>query len=602
MADWISPLQRGFLHGRSMLHNVMDVEQAAMEVSLQDADAAMLLFDFAAAFPSLGPELIEETLAHLGLPAEVLATVAALYDGNHCSLIAGGCRHRGFPMLRGLRQGCPLSPLLYVLVADSLLRALAAAVPTATVRGYADDTAMVLQQWRTHWPAIQQIFTRFAAVSGLDLNIGKTVLIPLGDESCEAVRASLAAAGDLWMDIEVARWGRYLGFAVGPGREQNSWSRLCAKFCDRLRDWPWAQLGLHLAVRVFNIFLLPTLTFVAQLETPAADLLRLVAAASTKIAPGPYRWILPEDLCQLRSLFGFPVELKDLLGTTFVTQLRVARWEAHAAGGLQTAQRCRRLEECERHTLFPQRIGRWRNWYMAAHARTLKETQRQLMAMGISPQALEDRLADGSQRPWMEAVACRVRRGFQRAASRAMPAPHDAALEQRLRHKLIRWQLLGFPPRVTRLVLARLRSLRGRVQPRAHAASIRVICNGVLTARRFQQDAWARGCQLGCPQAEDALEHYARCPCLRAVARTSLGLDLPVGDFRAAFFFGGPRVHDETALRPRWQRMALVHYALHRTLCAARNHPAWQPRSMAVAALRQALREGVSPAAGQGDA
>ena len=220
MADWISPLQRGFLHGRSMLHNVMDVEQAAMEVSLQDADAAMLLFDFAAAFPSLGPELIEETLAHLGLPAEVLATVAALYDGNHCSLIAGGCRHRGFPMLRGLRQGCPLSPLLYVLVADSLLRALAAAVPTATVRGYADDTAMVLQQWRTHWPAIQQIFTRFAAVSGLDLNIGKTVLIPLGDESCEAVRASLAAAGDLWMDIEVARWGRYLGFAVGPGRSR----------------------------------------------------------------------------------------------------------------------------------------------------------------------------------------------------------------------------------------------------------------------------------------------------------------------------------------------------------------------------------------------
>ena len=160
---------------------------------------------------------------------------------------------------------------------------------------------------------------------------------------------------------------------------------------------------------------------------------------------------------------------------------------------------------------------------------------------------------------------------------------------------MARWRLPGLPPRVARLVLARLRGLRGRVQPRAHAACIRVLWNGVLTDRRFQQDAAARGCLLGCNGAEDSLEHYARCPCLRAVARTSLRLDMPVCEFYVAFFLAGPRVNDEAALRPRWQRMALLHYALHRTLCAARAHPAWQPQGMAVAALRQALREGLIP-------
>ena len=79
------------------------------------------------------------------------------------------------------------------------------------------------------------------------------------------------------------------------------------------------------------------------------------------------------------------------------------------------------------------------------------------------------------------------------------------------------------------------------------------------------------------------------------MARTSLQLDMPVEEFYAAFFLAGPRETDEAALRPRWQRVALLHYALHRTLCAARAHPAWQPQRMAVAALRQALREGVSP-------
>ena len=49
---WVSDMQRGFLGGRSILANVLDVDFESMRISLKAKQSAMVLFDFAAAFPS----------------------------------------------------------------------------------------------------------------------------------------------------------------------------------------------------------------------------------------------------------------------------------------------------------------------------------------------------------------------------------------------------------------------------------------------------------------------------------------------------------------------------------------------------------------------
>ena len=170
---WVSDFQRGFLPGRSMLSNVIDIDLNAMLVSLKHERRALVLFDVTVAFPSVSHEFIFATLRHVGFPPEVLNMISALYNQNHCQILLQGRIFDGFDMRSGIRQGCSLSPLIFVTVVDSLLRHLALSLPSSTPRAYADDTALIVNNLHTDLPIARNIFERFARISGLRLKFQK---------------------------------------------------------------------------------------------------------------------------------------------------------------------------------------------------------------------------------------------------------------------------------------------------------------------------------------------------------------------------------------------------------------------------------------------
>ena len=77
--------QRGFITGRSILMNVVDIEDHAMRVALHGTAGATVLFDFAAAFPSLSHDYLLEALELMGLPRAARNLVQALHHRQHCS-------------------------------------------------------------------------------------------------------------------------------------------------------------------------------------------------------------------------------------------------------------------------------------------------------------------------------------------------------------------------------------------------------------------------------------------------------------------------------------------------------------------------------------
>ena len=80
----------------------------------------------------------------------------------------------------------------------------------------------------------------------------------------------------------------------------------------------------------------------------------------------------------------------------------------------------------------------------------------------------------------------------------------------RMRFKLDRWNLSGFPGNTANRFLRALEVVKARMPPKVGAAVLRAAWNGWCTSRRFQQ----RGrCLFGCNAfiQEDSLEHYSCC-------------------------------------------------------------------------------------------
>ena len=67
-------------------------------------------------------------------PEWLMKFVDVLYQNNFCHIVLGGSCHQGFNISRGMRQGCPLSPLLFAVASDMLIRKLLRTFPHAVVK------------------------------------------------------------------------------------------------------------------------------------------------------------------------------------------------------------------------------------------------------------------------------------------------------------------------------------------------------------------------------------------------------------------------------------------------------------------------------------
>ena len=121
----ICRIQRGFVQGRQMLANIIDLDTRAHCFGLASPShliPILVLFDFSAAFPSVSHTWLFLALEAMHFTPEFINMVKSLYTNNIAMYNTQGCNHVLFCIISGILQGCPLSGFLFAVVIDPFLR------------------------------------------------------------------------------------------------------------------------------------------------------------------------------------------------------------------------------------------------------------------------------------------------------------------------------------------------------------------------------------------------------------------------------------------------------------------------------------------------
>jgi retron-type reverse transcriptase len=86
----------------------------------KDKNHLIISIDAEKAFDKIQHHFMIKALRKLGIKGMYLNIVKAIYDKPTANFILNGEKLKAFPLTSGMRQGCPLSSLLFKIVLDFL--------------------------------------------------------------------------------------------------------------------------------------------------------------------------------------------------------------------------------------------------------------------------------------------------------------------------------------------------------------------------------------------------------------------------------------------------------------------------------------------------
>ncbi len=186
LPDIIDTAQTAFVPGRRIGENILALQCLGALLRRLGRTAFTAFCDFRKAYDTIDRAFLLEAMATLGVGPGYLAMVRTLLTGTRARAMVNGFTSTPAAFEAGVRQGCPLAPLLYLFVGQALLQLLRArgigidaAGCRLTALQYADD-AQPLLDTTAQVPALLAAMATFGDASGQRLNPAKTKLMPLG--------------------------------------------------------------------------------------------------------------------------------------------------------------------------------------------------------------------------------------------------------------------------------------------------------------------------------------------------------------------------------------------------------------------------------------
>lgn len=197
MSSLIGPLQSSYIEGRQILDGALIASELIDSCKKKNIEASLLKLDFHKAYDSVSWRFLEWVMTQMKFPKVWCKWIMECVSTASASILVNGSPSKPFRLQRGLRQGDPLSPFLFVLVAEALDQLIKKATflnmwkgvsiyqsdLTITHLQYADDTLIFCEAKLESLINVKKMLILFHLASGLQVNFHKSSLIGINTSS-----------------------------------------------------------------------------------------------------------------------------------------------------------------------------------------------------------------------------------------------------------------------------------------------------------------------------------------------------------------------------------------------------------------------------------
>ncbi|WVZ71809.1 LOW QUALITY PROTEIN: hypothetical protein U9M48_020345 [Paspalum notatum var. saurae] len=238
----IRPSQTAFLPERNIMEGAVVLHETLHELHRKNLNGVIFKIDFEKAYDKVRWDFLQQTLSMKGLSTTWCDWIRFFVQGGNVAVNVNGQTDAFFQTRKGLRQGDPLSPILFNIVADMLAIIINRAKVEGKVNGVipnlvedglsilqcADDTVIFLEHDLELARNMKALLCMFKKLSGLKINFHKSEIFYFGQAK------------------ELGSFPfRYLGLPLHYRKLGNSdWKHIEERFEQRLSGWKGKLLSV----------------------------------------------------------------------------------------------------------------------------------------------------------------------------------------------------------------------------------------------------------------------------------------------------------------------------------------------------------------------
>ena len=277
------------VYGRTIGNNLHIIRDIIDLVNRDDEEAALLFVDQEKAFDRVNHMFLYKVLKKFGIGQRFIHWIELIYSNATTRINLNGFLTEKIPLRCGVRQGCPLSALLYVMIIEILALQLRANpnIVGFVVEGeklvsshYADDTVIKITQNRCFKEVYKEL-KDYERATGAKVNYDKSQGLWLGkwrnrkDDPFEGLYED-DAQKIKWTSGNVKQLGIYVG---NKDPVTLTFKEIIPKITRRLNFWKPLKLPILAKSRVIEIFHASKLFYAASFYTIPPDMEKDISAA-----------------------------------------------------------------------------------------------------------------------------------------------------------------------------------------------------------------------------------------------------------------------------------------------------------------------------------